>query len=378
MAKSRRSKRIRSVKRFATPKLAIVVGIMSLVGWFFIAKSLAAGSAPVRFAIFCPTDACYGSVSSLNTQAHQVQAWYKAQTGGRTFSLISTTSIRGSHPTSYYLACNQGIPCVEPGTLAQVWQNIYADPGLVQSDKKSVYLLSFSTPKYAGEGGGNLAILDPDTGPAILGGYAHELGHTFNLPHNNSDTSDQMYPILQNCAPTLSCHLTSGEIATIERTAWFVADGSGTTTTTTSGGGGTGGSSGPSGYTYCAREGGTCSYSGSRSVGYGANGHFTYKTISNGTACNNTVFGDPAVGVTKSCYTKATSTVTEDSEKHQWIGCAREEGTCSFSGTHWVILGDPYTGRWSRQKQATNGIACNIRVFGDPAVGITKFCYYYN
>jgi hypothetical protein len=36
-------------------------------------------------------------------------------------------------------------------------------------------------------------------------------------------------------------------------------------------------------------------------VRYGANGSFVVKTFTNGTACTNKVFGDPAPGVAKSC-----------------------------------------------------------------------------
>ena len=40
---------------------------------------------------------------------------------------------------------------------------------------------------------------------------------------------------------------------------------------------------------------------------YGANGTFTYKTLSNGTACTNSVFGDPIFGVAKHCDIRPTS-----------------------------------------------------------------------
>ena len=57
-----------------------------------------------------------------------------------------------------------------------------------------------------------------------------------------------------------------------------------------------------SGYTACAAENGTCSFSGTQSVAYGADGIFTYQTLTGGTACDNAVFGDPDYGVSKSCY----------------------------------------------------------------------------
>jgi hypothetical protein len=75
-----------------------------------------------------------------------------------------------------------------------------------------------------------------------------------------------------------------------------------TTTSTTS--------TGPAGYTFCANENGTCSFSGTSSVAYGANGVFKYLTLSGGTPCTNAVFGDPLVGIAKACYTQAIPTTT--------------------------------------------------------------------
>ncbi len=54
-------------------------------------------------------------------------------------------------------------------------------------------------------------------------------------------------------------------------------------------------------WTFCANENGTCSFTGTRQVRYGANNVFTYKVLTNGTACTNAVFGDPLVGVVKRC-----------------------------------------------------------------------------
>jgi chitodextrinase len=65
---------------------------------------------------------------------------------------------------------------------------------------------------------------------------------------------------------------------------------------------------GPAGYTFCANENQTCSFSGTMSVAYGANGLFKYLTLTGGTPCNNTVFGDPDPGTVKACYTKSATT----------------------------------------------------------------------
>jgi hypothetical protein len=60
---------------------------------------------------------------------------------------------------------------------------------------------------------------------------------------------------------------------------------------------------GPSGYTLCAAENGTCAVSGTRTVAYGANGAFSYRQVTGSTPCTNTVFGDALYSVVKSCYT---------------------------------------------------------------------------
>ncbi|MBY0310210.1 peptidoglycan-binding protein [Patescibacteria group bacterium] len=97
---------------------------------------------------------------------------------------------------------------------------------------------------------------------------------------------------------------------------------------------------GPTGYTKCAEEGGTCSFAGTASVAYGANGAFNYRSITASTACTNAVFGDPLPGVVKACYfklasTAPTSTVSISSDGTSVGGGSRStlitpEGTWSF------------------------------------------------
>lgn len=66
-----------------------------------------------------------------------------------------------------------------------------------------------------------------------------------------------------------------------------------------------------SGWTACATEGGTCSFTGTMQVRYGANGSYVTKTLTGPVQCSNTVFGDPAPKVVKSCsYTAPTASTT--------------------------------------------------------------------
>jgi hypothetical protein len=59
---------------------------------------------------------------------------------------------------------------------------------------------------------------------------------------------------------------------------------------------------GPQGATECATEGGTCTFTGTRTVAYGRNGAFSYRTATASVVCGNATFGDPFRNVVKSCY----------------------------------------------------------------------------
>jgi len=55
-------------------------------------------------------------------------------------------------------------------------------------------------------------------------------------------------------------------------------------------------------WTYCANENQTCSFSGTRTVRYGANSTYFVKTNVNASiSCSNGTFGDPIPGVAKTC-----------------------------------------------------------------------------
>ncbi|WP_194711056.1 hypothetical protein [Noviherbaspirillum soli] len=138
----------------------------------------------------------------------------------------------------------------------------------------------------------------------------------------------------------------------------------------------------------CAAENGTCSFSGTRQVRYGANGTYAYKSATDSISCSNAVFGDPVYGVAKSCSyadtttstttttapTTTTTTTTAPSTQ-TWTRCATENGTCSFSGTHQVRYG---ANNIYSYKSATGAIACSNWEFGDPVYGVQKYCDYLN
>jgi len=130
-------------------------------------------------------------------------------------------------------------------------------------------------------------------------------------------------------------------------------------------------------WTTCASEGGTCTFSGTREVRFGANGIYTSKVLTGSTPCTTAVFGDPNRGVAKTCsYSSATSaapTATPTSSTPTWIACAGEGGTCTFSGTREVRYGA--NGSYAT-KIFTGSVVCSNIAFGDPAHGLLKTCSY--
>ena len=63
-----------------------------------------------------------------------------------------------------------------------------------------------------------------------------------------------------------------------------------------------------SAWSQCAAEYGTCSFTGTKEVRYGAGDKWTTRTAAGTIECNNAVFGDPAVGVPKTCEVSKTGT----------------------------------------------------------------------
>ncbi len=126
---------------------------------------------------------------------------------------------------------------------------------------------------------------------------------------------------------------------------------------------------GPSGFSSCAGENGTCSVDGPAVVAYGAVGAFTYRLVGKGdTACTNVAFGgDPVHGVAKGCY------AATGSGPPGTTACASENGTCAPGSARTVVYGarGAFVTRW-----ATGPLPCTSAAFGtDPIPGVVKGCY---
>lgn len=113
---------------------------------------------------------------------------------------------------------------------------------------------------------------------------------------------------------------------------------------------------------FCANENGQCGFSGTQTVRYGSGSTFAAKVLSNGTGCNNGVFGDPVPGASKHCDVAPTT----------WTRCANENGQCAFSGTKPILYGA--NGSFL-VRTLTNGTVCNNATFSDPIPGVAKHCY---
>jgi hypothetical protein len=131
---------------------------------------------------------------------------------------------------------------------------------------------------------------------------------------------------------------------------------------------------GPAGYSFCASENQTCSFSGQKSVAYGANNNFAFLNLAGGTACTNSVFGDPISGTVKACYIKdiLTQAPAPASGPVGYTFCATENQTCSFTGQKSVAYGanNNFT-----MLNLSGGTECTNSVFGDPIFGTVKACY---
>ena len=57
----------------------------------------------------------------------------------------------------------------------------------------------------------------------------------------------------------------------------------------------------PSGYTKCAKDGETCSFSGTRSVAYGKSGTFVYANLTGPITCSASLFPSISVGSPRYC-----------------------------------------------------------------------------
>jgi hypothetical protein len=116
-------------------------------------------------------------------------------------------------------------------------------------------------------------------------------------------------------------------------------------------------------WTECANENGSCAFTDTETVRFGADTSYYALVATGGVSCNDSVFGDPDVGVVKHCDRAPTT----------WTFCSEENGQCNFSGTQTILYGA--NGQYETAS-LTGPIACNNNTFGnDPDYGSVKQCY---
>ena len=131
--------------------------------------------------------------------------------------------------------------------------------------------------------------------PSFVNRAAYDLHPTGSLMINTASTPGTSATGVSLTPVAQYKHVASGEarpvVGQLDIGAYEAATTATTTSTTTT----------PT-WTFCAKENGTCSYSGKREVRYGTSTVYTSKVLTGPVACNNATFGDPAHGYVKSCW----------------------------------------------------------------------------
>jgi len=240
----------------------------------------------------------------------------------------------------------------------------------------------------------------PNSSPPTFSGYCcYELSNVFynGAPNNQpSDTADNRGDYVNFLIPNGISVITTDEVTTygetlqgmnLRHTEWLQdafqgdshcnplnnvypgCDANGTTV-----------------YTYCAAEGGTCSFNGARNVAYGANGEYKYSYVLNSAACNNATLGpDPIDGVVKACYYGPAIlnwSRFQGSQPTAGVYCADEGGSCSYPlSTSQVAFGLDNRYNTIQPSLSPYQISCSNSTFSqgfnpDPAPEYYKTCFY--
>ncbi len=100
----------------------------------------------------------------------------------------------------------------------------------------------------------------------------------------------------------------------------------------------------PTGYTKCAKEGETCSFTGTRSVAYGKSGTFVYATLTGPITCSASLFPSISVGSPRYCsYSNSGSSSSSSSSTSSSGGGASGISLSASAGNAQVSLTWSYT-----------------------------------
>ena len=124
----------------------------------------------------------------------------------------------------------------------------------------------------------------------------------------------------------------------------------------------------PAAFTYKVPEGATVQLGQRSDVAFGANGFFNIKRgVTGSITCSNAAFGDPAVGIWKSCF------VLELQPPAGYTYAGTEDETVILRQRSDVAFG--VKGKFVYKTGLTGAVPCTTASFTDPAIGIHKACY---
>lgn len=117
----------------------------------------------------------------------------------------------------------------------------------------------------------------------------------------------------------------------------------------------------PSGYTKCAKEGETCSFSGSRSVAYGKSGSFVYATLTGPITCQASLFPSFSGGSPRYCSYSGTGSSSSSTSSSTSSSSTSSSSTSSSSSSTSSSGGGGITGA-TCTSSGSQSITATIRV----------------
>ena len=189
-----------------------------------LAVSAASASPPrvVDVVYFYPRDQEPSTdyIAEIDPAMADIQGWYETQVGS-TFSLSAVKVVRGRYDASAYQGNIWGGVLTELGYYCGTGVHvIFAHPSLPFMGGGSC------DPVYESGSGGGTAMISEGSS---LGGWAHELGHAFALPHPNCAVDDcgatVMYAHWGYPTVGLLDTATAPEISSLQASPWFGGSG---------------------------------------------------------------------------------------------------------------------------------------------------------
>ena len=127
-------------------------------------------------------------------------------------------------------------------------------------------------------------------------------------------------------------------------------------------------------------QSGSFKLTSSSNIAYGSGTQVVQKTLNSGTyVCGDDLFGDPAPGKNKACYSASNSTATtptasKPTSTNQLSLLIGQSGTFTLNSAATIVYGSG--SQFVEKSLAAGAYACTDQLFGDPAPGVNKQCYF--